>query len=482
MYLGLDIGTSAIKALLLDSDMGFIATQSAPLSVSRPQDGFSEQEPQAWLDAIEDVMKALGKQAPDAVAQIVAIGLSGQMHGMVALDKEGAVLRPAILWNDVRCGAQAQQLDSASDDFRNIAGNAVMPGFTAPKAVWTQTHEPEIFAQIDKILLPKDYVRYWLSGEMITDMSDCSGTLWLDVGARDYSDVLLAHCGLGREQMPLLAEGSAPAGRLKDALAKKWGIEGNPVIAGAGDNAAAACGLGVVHPGDGFVSLGTSGVVFVVTDEFAPAADSGAHAFCHALPNRWHQMGVILSATDSLNWLSELTGQSVADLAKAASAIAPHQANPMFHPYLSGERTPHNDADACGGFMGLRRSHTMGEMAFAVLEGVAFALGDCVDVLGDAGSTLSRLIATGGGAKNPQWLQMIADITNCEIRLPVAGDFGAALGAARLGALAYGRSEDEILTKPEMLTSYKPNPQVQPLYAHRRQRWQTLYHAIKAGS
>ena len=479
MYLGLDIGTSAIKALLLDKDMGFIATQSASLHVSRPYDGWSEQDPQSWLDAIEDVMDGLITKAPDAMAQIVAIGLSGQMHGMVALDSEGGVLRPAILWNDVRNGAQAQELDSASDDFRKIAGNAVMPGFTAPKAVWTATHEPEVFAKIDKILLPKDYVRYWLSGEMITDMSDCSGTLWLDVGARDYSDRLLAHCGLGRDQMPLLAEGSAPSGRLKDALAKKWGIKGNPVIAGAGDNAAAACGLGVVAPGDGFISLGTSGVVFVVTENFAPAADSGAHAFCHALPNRWHQMGVILSATDSLNWLSEMTGQTVADLADAASVIAPHKAHPMFHPYLSGERTPHNDADACGAFIGLRRSHNIGEMAFAVLEGVAFALGDCVDVLEQAGSALSCLIATGGGAKNQQWLQMIADVTKCEIRVPVAGDFGAALGAARLGALAYGRSEEEILTKPEILTSYQPNPDAQSLYAHRRQRWQRLYHLMK---
>ena len=478
MYLGLDIGTSSLKGLLLDKDMGFIATASAPLSVMRPYDGWSEQSPQDWCDAIEDVMAQLSHRAPAPLRDIVSIGLSGHMHGMVALDAAGGVLRPAILWNDIRNGAEAEELDALTDDFRQIGGNAVMPGFTAPKALWTARHEPEIFAQIKTILLPKDYVRFWLSGEMISDMSDSSGTLWLDVGARDYSDRLLSHCGLSKEQMPALAEGSDAAGRLRPELAEKWGIAGRPILAGAGDNAAAACGLGVVAPGDGFVSLGTSGVVFVVTDDFAPAAHSGAHAFCHALPNVWHQMGVILSATDSLNWLSEITNQSIEQLAEAAARRDISTASLFFHPYLSGERTPHNDAQARGGFIGLSRSHDVADMAFAVLEGVAFALGDCVDVLTKAGSDLTSVIATGGGAKNDQWLQMIADVTNCEIAVPVAGDFGAALGAARLGAIATGRSQNEILQKPKLKASFAPNNLAHEAYAKRRLRWQALYHAI----
>lgn len=480
MYLGLDIGTSSVKALLLDRDMGIIASVSAPLAIERPHEGWSEQVPQDWCDAIEDVMAQLSDGAPESLRDIVSIGLSGQMHGMVGLDGASDVLRPAILWNDIRNGAEAKELDSLTDDFRQIGGNAVMPGFTAPKALWTARHEPEIFTQIKTILLPKDYVRFWLSGEMISDMSDASGTLWLDVGARDYSDRLLSHCGLSRDHMPALAEGVDAAGRLRPELAAKWGIAGRPVLAGAGDNAAAACGLGVVSPGDGFLSLGTSGVVFVVTDNFAPAADSGAHAFCHALPNIWHQMGVILSATDSLNWLSEVTNQSIGKLAEAAATRDVSAASLFFHPYLSGERTPHNDATARGGFIGLSRSHDIADMAFAVLEGVAFALGDCVEVLTKAGSDLSSLIATGGGAKNDQWLQMIADVTNCEIILPVSGDFGAALGAARLGAIATGQSQDKILQKPEIGASFTPNRSAHDAYAQRRLRWQALYQALAA--
>ena len=478
MYLGLDIGTSSVKGLLLDKDREIITSVSAPLVVGRPHEGWSEQDPQEWCDAIEDVMAQLSDRARDTLRDIVSIGLSGQMHGMVALDGAGDVLRPAILWNDIRNGSEAKELDSVTNDFRKIGGNAVMPGFTAPKALWTARHEPEIFAQIKTILLPKDYVRYWLSGEMISDMSDSSGTLWLDVGARDYSDKLLSYCGLSRDHLPALAEGVDVAGSLRPELAAKWGIAGRPVLAGAGDNAAAACGLGVVSPGDGFLSLGTSGVVFVVSDNFAPAADSGAHAFCHALPNIWHQMGVILSATDSLNWLSEITNQSIDKLAEAAAMRDVGTASLFFHPYLSGERTPHNDASARGSFVGLSRSHDIADMAFAVLEGVAFALGDCVDVLIQAGSDLSSLIATGGGANNDQWLQMIADVTNCKITVPVAGDYGAALGAARLGAIATGCDKDEILQKPDCKASFAPNQSAHEVYAKRRQRWQALYHTL----
>ncbi len=479
MYVGLDIGTSGIKGLLLDEAMGFVATASAPLCVSRPHEGWSEQAPADWLAAIEDVMASLAASAPNALRAVQSIGLSGQMHGLVALDARGDILRPAILWNDVRNGEEASALDSATDDFRVIGGNAVMPGFTAPKVSWLAHHEPEMFAKMAHALLPKDYVRFVLSGERLSDMSDASGTLWLDVGKRDYSDQLLGHCGLTRAQMPQLVEGSQPAGRLKGDIAQRWGIKGRPIIAGAGDNAAAACGLGVVEAGDGFISLGTSGVVFVVTDDFAPAADSGAHAFCHALPDKWHQMGVILSATDSLNWLSEITNHSVSALAEAAASIDMTKARPYFHPYLSGERTPHNDANARGGFIGLSRSHSIAEMAFAVMEGVAFALADCVRVLQDAGSHPTRFIATGGGARNHQWLQMIADVTGCEIDLPIQGDYGAALGAARLGALATGQSQEAILTKPAIERVFKADSAYHDAYQARYQTWQRLYQAVK---
>ena len=483
MYLGLDIGTSAIKGLLLDETMGFVATSASSLEVLRRHEGWSEQEPASWLAAIDDVMAELAKKAPEAVSQIVSIGLSGQMHGLVALDKNDDVLRSAILWNDVRNGAEAEEMDKQNPDFRVIGGNAVMPGFTAPKAVWMARHEPELFAQISTILLPKDYVRFCLSGEKFTDMADCSGTLWLNVGTRDYSEALLSACGLSRSKMPKLTEGTQEAGRLTADLAQKWGIKGAPVIAGTGDNAAAACGLGMVSPGDGFLSLGTSGVVFVVTEKFTPSAQNGVHAFCHALPDTWHQMGVILSATDSLNWLSEVTGKDVGTLAQEAAgcpqASDVSSAQLLFHPYLSGERTPHNDANARGGFFNLSRSHDTGDMAFAVLEGVGFALADCVDVLSQSGSKLSSLMATGGGVKNNQWLQMIADITNCEITLPVDGDFGAALGAARLGAIASRHKGLETLTKPDIAARFAPNASRHGHYQQRRARWQRIYELIK---
>lgn len=479
MYLGFDIGTSSLKALLLDSDMKFIATASQTLSVQRPYEGWSEQDPQSWCDAIETVMASLCAQAPHAVSDIVSIGLSGQMHGLVALDQDHNILRPAILWNDTRNEAEAKELDTMRPDFRTIAGNAVMPGFTAPKALWMARHEPDLFDKINMILLPKDYVRFWLSGEMLTDMSDASGTLWMDTSKRTYSEALLSHCHLRRDQVPELREGHQPAGRLKREWAIKWGIKGSPVIAGGSDNAAAACGLGVVNAGDAFLSLGTSGVVFAVTDQCAPSADNGAHAFCHALRQKWHQMGVILSATDSLNWLSEVTGQTVAQLAEQAAAKDIHSAQLYFHPYLSGERTPHNDAHARGGFFQLSRAHDTGDMAFAVLEGVAYALADCVDVLSQAGSSLTEVIATGGGAKNAQWLQMIADMTGVRLAVPVSGDFGAALGAARLGALAAGRPEEDILTKPDITHIYEPRAELFEIYKARRAKWQSLYYTLK---
>ena len=479
MYLGLDIGTSSIKALLLDRDMRFVATASQALTVQRPYEGWSEQDPKSWCDAIETVMGSLRSQAPQSLSEVVSIGLSGQMHGLVALDENHDILRPAILWNDARNEAEAKELDTSLSAFRTIGGNAVMPGFTAPKALWMARHEPDLFDKIHMILLPKDYVRFWLSGEMLTDMSDASGTLWMDTRHRTYSDELLSHCHLRPDQVPELREGHQAAGQLKPELATKWGMKGAPVIAGGSDNASAACGLGVVNAGDAFLSLGTSGVVFAVTDHFAPSAHNGAHAFCHALSHKWHQMGVILSATDSLNWLSEMTGQTVSQLAKGAASIDIHSAQIYFHPYLSGERTPHNDAHARGGFFQLSRAHGVGHMAFAVLEGVAYALADCVDVLSQAGSPLTEVIATGGGAKNAQWLQMIADITSVRIAVPVSGDFGAALGAARLGALATGRREEDILTKPEIAHIYEPRADLFEIYKARRSCWQSLYHTIK---
>ena len=480
MYLGLDLGTSAVKALLVDGAGVVTGSRSAPLTVDRPHTGWSEQDPESWWQATCDAAIALARAFPSQMAAVRAIGLSGQMHGMTALDAADEVIRPCILWNDTRSAAQARRMDEETPSFRAVGGNAVMPGFTAPKAVWMAEHEPDAFARVSRILLPKDYLRLRMSGEYLSDMSDSAGTLWMDVAARDWSDALLEACGLSRSQMPALVEGSAPAGQLRPEIARIWGIEGTPVIAGGGgDNAAAAVGLGVTRPGDAFLSLGTSGVVFAVTDSFAPAADSGAHAFCHALENVWHQMGVILAASDCVAWLCEVSGADVEKLMADLDAAPQEATDLMFHPYLSGERTPHNDAAARAGFFGLARHHGRVDLTRAVLQGVAFAIADAGDVLRAAGGAPSALLATGGGAKNSRWLSYIAAVTDIPIMLPADGDFGAALGAARLGMMADGLKPNDVCHRPDINDEIMPDAALAEMLAPAREEWQAIYRALK---
>ena len=480
MFLGIDLGTSAVKALLVDEHGTVVASQSAALSVSRPHQGWSEQDPGSWWQAADLAVRQLGREQAAGIAAVRAIGLSGQMHGLTALDAAQRPLRPAILWNDTRSSAQAARLDSTYPEFREIGGNAVMPGFTAPKAVWMAEAEPESFSSTALILLPKDYLRLRMTGEAVSDMSDAAGTLWLDVAARDWSDRLLELCGLDRSNMPRLVEGSAPSGQLRAEIAREWGIDGRPVVAGGGgDNAAAAVGLGTVAPGDSFLSLGTSGVVFTVTDRFAPAAESGAHAFCHALPDSWHQMGVILAASDCLSWLCDITGTDIDTLMRDLANTDLAAADLLFHPYLSGERTPHNDADARGGFFGLARHHGRGEMTRAVLQGVAFAIADATQVLANAGTAPTRLLATGGGAKNEIWLAYIAAMTGVPVDLPADGDFGAALGAARLAMMADGASVGDVCRKPTIRATINPDPALVDGLGAAQARWRQIYQLLK---
>ena len=480
MFLGLDLGTSAVKALLVDSDGQAIASHAAPLSVSRPHQGWSEQDAESWWQAADLAVRQIKQAHPRELTAVAAIGLSGQMHGLTALDSAVQPLRPAILWNDTRAAPQAARLDASHSEFRAIGGNAVMPGFTAPKAVWMAENEADLLAATSMILLPKDYLRLRLTGEAVSEMSDAAGTLWLDVAARDWSDTLLGLCGLDRSNMPRLVEGNAVSGQLRAEIAHDWGIDGRPVVAGGGgDNAAAAVGLGTVTPGDSFLSLGTSGVVFTVTDSFAPAAESGAHAFCHAIPDTWHQMGVILAASDCVSWLCEVTGADVATLMRDLAATDLAATDLMFHPYLSGERTPHNDADARGGFFGLARDHGRGEMTRAVLQGVAFAIADATDVLSKAGGAPTRLLATGGGARNKTWLNYIAAVTGIPIDLPADGDFGAALGAARLAMMADGAAMEDVCHKPATAGTIDPDPALADQLGAARARWRHLYRLLQ---
>ncbi|MEL6524044.1 MAG: xylulokinase, partial [Pseudomonadota bacterium] len=306
MYLGLDLGTSSLKALLIGEDQQVVAEAAAPLTVSRPHDGWSEQNPADWIAAAEQVFGALA--ADNDLSGVKGVGLSGHMHGATMLDAADQVLWPCILWNDTRSAAQAEAMDS-DPVWRDVSGNIVFPGFTAPKVQWMRETHPEVFDKIQTILLPKDYLRLWLTGEKVAEMSDAAGTSWLDTGKRDWSDALLVRAGLSRVTMPRLVEGSDVSGTLRPDLAKRWGFAPSvPVAGGAGDNAASAIGMGVVKSGQAFVSLGTSGVLFAANDGFRPDAPTAVHTFCHALPGMWHQMGVILAATDALNWWAGIVG------------------------------------------------------------------------------------------------------------------------------------------------------------------------------
>ncbi len=488
-YLGLDIGTSSVKALLVDADQRIVAEASAPLIVSRPHPQWSEQNPDDWFDGVEAAVGAIRRRAPAAFASLAGVGLSGQMHGATLLDANDKPLRPAILWNDVRSFAECAEIKRRVPDVEKRTGNLVMPGFTAPKMLWVAEHEPEVARATRRVLLPKDYVRLRLSGEVVSEMSDASGTSWLDVGKRRWDEDLLAATGLSLAAMPRLVEGSEVSAHLSPAIAAGWGLEGRkiPIAGGGGDNAASAIGVGATAPGSGFVSLGTSGVVFSVTDRFISLPERTLHAFCHALPNRWHGMSVMLSAAASLSWIAGVLGRErdVGELVASAEAFAGSNSAlpsaPLFLPYLSGERTPHNDAEATGMFAGLRASHGADGLVYAVMEGVAFSFADAVDVLDAAGARPVRPLLVGGGARSDFWGQMIADVTGLTIELAQGAEAGAALGAARLGMLAAGAgSVEAICARPPIQRAFEPDAARAALYAPRLRRYRALYKAEKA--
>jgi xylulokinase len=479
-YLGLDLGTSGLKATLIGGDQKVIASATSDLSVSRPHSGWSEQDPADWIAAAEAAVGDLCATNGREMTAVAGIGLSGQMHGATLVDTSDRVLRPCMLWNDTRAHAEAAALD-ADERFRRLTGNLVFPGFTAAKTQWVRAHEPEIFARVAKVLLPKDYLRWWLTGEFFSDMSDASGTSWLDVGRREWSGTLLEVCGLNIEHMPALAEGSEPAGTLRGELASRWGMRNGIVVAGgAGDNAASAVGMGTVNSGDAFVSLGTSGVLFAATDRFSPKPESAVHAFCHALPGMWHQMGVILSATDTLNWLAAVTGTGAGELVDALQGDLQPPSGVTFLPYLSGERTPHNDARIRGALKGIEHASDRKVMTHAVLEGITFALRDNLAALESAGTRLESLLAVGGGSRSPYWLEMIATVLGVPVNMPEEGEFGAAFGAARLGMLADSEADwREVCTPPRIARTIKPATHLTGAYDEAYQRFRTFYQQIR---
>ncbi|MGJ8624408.1 MAG: xylulokinase [Yoonia sp.] len=472
-YLGIDLGTSGLRALLMDDAGNPIGSAQRAYEVSNPAPGWSEQDPAEWITALDETMAEL-KQRFNAFENLRGIGVAGHMHGATLLDSAGDVLRPCILWNDTRSEAEAAHLDKM-EGVQALSGNIVFPGFTAPKLLWVEKNEPDIFAQVAKVLLPAAYLNYHLTGEFVADMSDSAGTSWLDVAQRAWSQNLLDAGKMRPNQMPRLVEGSEKAGMLLDSLRIRWGISGDVVVCGgAGDNAAAACGIGAFRDGDGFVSLGTSGVVLIARDAYVPAPETAVHTFCHAIPDRWYQMGVMLSATDSLNWLSRITGQSPTELTSSLGDQLQPPGDLRFLPYLSGERTPHNDTKIKGAFTGLSTSTTTQDLTRAVLEGVSFGLRDSFEALKSTGASVETLTAIGGGSASEYWLKLLATVLHVPLKIPKGREFGAALGAARLALIAATGSEvSDVITSPETDEIVQPN-------LEQIDQFDKAYHAYRA--
>lgn len=479
MYIGIDLGTSGVKAILLNEQGEVVASHTEKLTVSRPYPLWSEQDPEQWWQATDRAVKALGQL--HSLQGVKALGIAGQMHGATLLDSQNQILRPAILWNDGRCVEECALLEQKVPQSRAITGNLMMPGFTAPKLLWVQRHEPEVFSRVAKVLLPKDYLRLRMTGDFASDMSDAAGTMWLDVAKRDWSDVMLEACQLTRDHMPALYEGSEITGTLLPEVARAWGMPSVPVVAGGGDNAAGAVGVGMIDANQAMLSLGTSGVYFAVSEGFLSKPESAVHSFCHALPERWHLMSVMLSAASCLDWAAKLTGMESVPVLINAAQQADEKADPVwFLPYLSGERTPHNNPQAKGVFFGLTHQHGPAELAKAVLEGVGYALADGMDVVHACGVKPQSVTLIGGGARSAYWRQMLADISGQQLDYRTGGDVGPALGAARLAQIAVSKDKSlaELLPQLPLEQTHTPDAQRHVAYQPQRDTFRRLYQQL----
>ncbi len=477
MYLGIDIGTSAVKVVLINRSGNPVASASRALSVQSPKPSWNEQSPSAWWEAVRSACAELAASSP--YRSVAAIGLAGQMHGAVCLDKFQAPLRPAILWNDGRSAPQCAAMQEAMPDIGQLAGAMPMPGFTAPKLRWIAENEPDIHARIAHVLLPKDFVRLRLTGTLVTDMTDAAGTHWLDQASRKWSPALCEVSATDPAWLPEVMEGTEISGYLTDAAAKALGLPpGIPVAAGGGDAATGAVGIGAVRDGDAFISLGTSGQLFTVTDSYRPQPESAVHAYAHCVPDLWFQMAAMLNGASPISWWARASGASISDLLSQADA-AKLEAAPLFLPYLTGERTPHNDAAIRGAFYGLEPSTGRAEMTRAVLDAIAYSFCDARDALARAGSTIKGLAVIGGGARSDLLLQTIADALGTTLKRYEDAESGPAFGAARLAMVAAGASKlDEIAAKPAVDRVFSPNRNV-TRHAARLEQYRALYTALK---
>ncbi|NPV86262.1 MAG: xylulokinase [Anaerolineae bacterium] len=485
--LGIDISTTGAKALLIDSQGTVVSSATTPMSLSTPHPLWSEQNPEDWWQGICASIRRVLTETGISGSEVAAIGLTGQMHGLVMLDDQGNVLRPAILWNDQRTGAQCDEIRARLGKQRliQISGNDALTGFTAPKILWVQQNEPEVYKKCRHILLPKDYVRYKLTGTYAVDCADGAGTILFDLRQRTWSKEILTALDIPVEWMPATCEGSEISGYVSREGAAATGLaEGTPVAGGGGDQAAQATGVGAVKPGIVAVTLGTSGVVFATTPSALIEPEGRLHAFCHTIPGRWHFMGVMLSAAGSLQWYHDTLAAdtSFETLLAEAEQVAVGSGGLLFLPYLTGERTPHPDPLARGAWVGLTIQHTRAHLTRAVLEGVAFGLRDSFTLIRQAGlGEIKEVRISGGGAKSPLWQQIIANVLGVELKT-VNTTEGAAFGAALLGGVAVGLWQDvdsacECVI--QVTGSTAPQPKAAAVYEEYYQTYRRLYPALR---
>ena len=481
MYLGIDLGTSAVKAVLTDENSVVVAEASEPLAISRPRPLWSEQNAPDFWTAVCAVLDRFKRDHSAALAKVQGIGLSGQMHGAVLLDEADVPVRPVILWNDGRSGSECAELAQDFPHLANITGVMAMPGFTGPKLLWLKTHEPEAFARVRTILLPKDYLRLKLTGVKATEMSDAAGTWWLDEARRTWSEAALAATGVTVAHMPALLEGNALSGTLLPELAARWGMGKVGVAGGAGDAAAGAIGLGAISDGDAFLSLGTSGQLFVATNSYRPAPSTLIHAFAHAVPGTWLQMAAMLNGASPLAWGAHLMGTDPQTLVDEAQAQFKAPAHEIFLPYLSGERTPHNNPDAKGVFFGMTGDTSRARLGQAILEGVAYSFADAQAAVLAAGTTITEAGVIGGGAKSGFWMQILSNVLNIPLIRYVGADKGPAFGAARLARLAVtGEAPADVCVRPDILDVTTPQPALVEAYRPKIAQFRRLYMALKS--
>ena len=487
LLLGIDLSTTGAKALLVDSEGRVIGSATTPLSLSTPYPLWSEQEPREWWEATTKSIARVLAEANAAGESIAAIGLTGQMHGLVVLDEKGEVLRPAILWNDQRCGAECDDIRArvSLERLVQITGNNALTGFTAPKILWLAKHEPEIYRRVRHVLLPKDYIRYKLTGVLAMDKADGSGTMLFDLRQRDWSSDLLDTLNIPREWLPTTFEGHETTSEVSKEAADLTGLRaGTPVVAGGGDQAAGAVGVGVVRPGTMAVTLGTSGVVFAATESPLIEPAGRLHAFCHAVAGRWHLMGVMLSAAGSLQWYHDKFARerSFAEIVAEAAEVPAGSEGLLFLPYLSGERTPHPDPLARGAWIGLTSRHGQAHLTRSILEGVAFGLKDIFCLMKDAGlASVDQIRLSGGGAKSSLWRQILADIFAAEL-VTVNTTEGAAFGAALLAGVGAGVWSDVDAACAQTIfvsDSITPNAAAVDTYKAMYEQYEELYPILK---